>query len=170
VFALLKDWQGSDPTGWLMSEKIDGWRVLWNGAELVTRQGQVLDAPAWFTASLPAFALDCELHAGRGGFNEIQGRIRDGWEGLMLSIFDAPSADPFRVRANSLRRMVLPLHVSVIGQIRCKGEMHLLDFSDEIVAGGGEGAVIRDPRSAWSAGRSGDVLRWVPQLPAMNRR
>jgi DNA ligase-1 len=170
VFALLKDWQGSDPTGWLLSEKLDGWRVLWNGTAFVTREGHTLDAPEWFTAGLPPVALDGELFAGRGGFYGIQGLIRDGWHGLTFQIFDAPGAGKFRARHASLSLLTLPAHAVIVPQVRCKGVEHLIAFADSVVDAGGEGAVIRCPRSKWQSGRSGDVLRWVPQNPALNRR
>jgi DNA ligase-1 len=170
VFALLKDWQGSDPTGWLMSEKLDGWRVMWDGAAFITREGNTLDAPEWFTAGLPPVALDGELFAGRGGFNAIQGLMRDGWHGLTFQVFDAPGAGAFRARAAYLKAIELPAHVAIVSQVRCKGVHHLIEFADGVVDAGGEGAVIRDPRSKWQAGRSGDILRWVPQNPALNRR
>jgi len=168
--ALLKDWQGSDPAGWMLSEKLDGWRVLWTGAEFVTRGGEVLPVPKSWKVGMPDFPLDGELFAGRGGFNSIQSRISNGFDGLRFCVFDAPSlAANFRQRAAVLARLDLPPHVEVVEQARCRSEAHLLEFADSIVAVGGEGAVIRDPRSAWRAGRSGDLLRWVPQNPALNR-
>ena len=82
MFTLLRDYQGQSVSGWLMSEKLDGWRVMWTGSEFVTREGNVLDAPEWFKAGMPVVALDGELFAGRGEFNAIQGLIRDGFHGL----------------------------------------------------------------------------------------
>jgi DNA ligase-1 len=168
--ALLKDWQGSNPAGWMLSEKLDGWRVLWTGAEFITRGGTVLDAPESWKAGMPACALDGELFAGRGGFNSIQGRIANGFDGLRFCVFDAPAhGGKFRARMAFLAALDLPPHVEVVEQVKCRGEAHLIDFADSIVAVGGEGAVIRDPDSRWQAGRSGDLLRWVPQDPVLNR-
>lgn len=34
-----------DPSGWLMSEKMDGVRCYWNGSTMYTRNGKILYAP-----------------------------------------------------------------------------------------------------------------------------
>lgn len=34
-----------DPSGWLMSEKMDGVRCYWNGQAMYTRTGKILHAP-----------------------------------------------------------------------------------------------------------------------------
>jgi DNA ligase-1 len=34
-----------DPTGWLMSEKLDGVRCYWNGKNMYTRNGNKIYAP-----------------------------------------------------------------------------------------------------------------------------
>ena len=59
---------GIDPAPYLISEKYDGVRGLWDGRTLRTRAGNVIAAPAWFIAKLPKQALDGELWAGRGQF------------------------------------------------------------------------------------------------------
>ena len=61
-------------------------------------------------------------------------------------------------------------HVGIVKQIRCTDTRHLVEYADEIVIAGGEGAVVRNPRARYIAGRTDDVLRWVPQCPRMNRR
>ncbi len=74
---LLTDYTGANVRGWLMSEKLDGWRVLWDGQNFFSRELGLLAAPEWFKAGMPAVALDGELFAGRGEFNAIQGMMRD---------------------------------------------------------------------------------------------
>ena len=54
---LAKKWDNEDPTGWWMSEKLDGIRAYWTGSKLVTRNGNEIHAPAWFTDSLPSLTL-----------------------------------------------------------------------------------------------------------------
>jgi len=64
---LAKPYEAQPISGWLMSEKLDGVRALWDGARLVSRNGNEFAAPAWFIAALPAgMALDGELYMGRG--------------------------------------------------------------------------------------------------------
>lgn len=58
-----------DPTGWLMSEKLDGVRCYWNGTSgLFTRNGNPFAAPKWWKDKLPKIALDGELWTERDDF------------------------------------------------------------------------------------------------------
>lgn len=166
---LLTDWLGADPTGWLVSEKLDGWRVTWNGSEYVSRGGHVFDVPQEWKTGMPDAVIDGELFAGRGNFNSIQGRIANGFRGLEFVAFDAPSNERFSKRLKTLRAMSLPAHARVVDYVRCSGEEHWMAMADEIVAAGGEGIVGRCPKARWEAGRSFAAQRWVPQDPALNR-
>lgn len=153
-----------------MSEKLDGWRVMWDGENFITRQGNVLSAPAWFTAGLPNYPLDGELFAGRRNFNAIQSMIANDWVGLTFQVFDAPAMDaPFRKRYAFLKSLTLPDHCGIVKQTRCNGTQHLVAVGDEIIDLGGEGVVVRNPRAKYIAERTWEILRWVPQLPSKNR-
>lgn len=154
-----------------MSEKVDGWRMIWDGSRFITRQGTVFAAPDWFLAGMPAVPLDGELFAGRGGFNEIQGRIANGWRGLTFQIFDAPEADGgFAMRLHVLASLSLPSHAAIVPQAICGGVDVMRAEAARIVREGGEGVVVRNPAAVWKAGRSSNVLRLVPVDPAFNRR
>src|SRR5210317_1978311 len=59
-----------------VSEKYDGVRAFWNGEQLLSRQGNVIQAPAWFIEPLPDEPLDGELWLGRGLFDKVSGIIR----------------------------------------------------------------------------------------------
>jgi len=65
-----------EPQGYLVSEKYDGVRALWDGRSLRFRSGLGVSAPAWFTARLPAQALDGELWLARGRFEAVSGIVR----------------------------------------------------------------------------------------------
>lgn len=70
---LLMDYHKARPSNvqeFVMSEKLDGVRALWNGKQLLTRNGRVIKAPACFTKHFPPFALDGELWIGRGEFEK----------------------------------------------------------------------------------------------------
>ena len=153
-----------------MSEKLDGWRMMWDGEKFITRQGEVLPVPDSWLAGMPAFPLDGELFAGRGEFGRIQGLMSAGWHGLTFRVFDVIGPGAFRQRVRTLEGLALPGHCAAVRHVRCRGERHLLEFTDSIVEAGGEGAVIRDPKAAYVFGRTWSVQRWVPQDPALNRR
>jgi DNA ligase-1 len=52
-----------------MSEKLDGVRAYWNGANFLSRNGNIFDAPRWFKEGLPrSVSLDGELWVDRKAF------------------------------------------------------------------------------------------------------
>lgn len=50
-----------DPTGWWMSEKMDGMRAIWDGNVFYSRNGHVVLIHPDFTANFPKTRLDGEL-------------------------------------------------------------------------------------------------------------
>ncbi|HOU64724.1 MAG TPA: DNA ligase, partial [Thermomonas sp.] len=102
-----------DIAAWLVSEKLDGVRARWDGRQLVTRAGNRIDAPAWFTAGWPAQAIDGELWIGRGRFQDISDLVRAlrgdaaGWRQVRFMAFDLPaSPHAFASRTRELRVLV----------------------------------------------------------------
>ncbi len=99
---------GVDLGEYWVSEKLDGVRARWDGANLISRNGNRFAAPAWFTANFPAAKLDGELWMGRGRFEQTVSVVRraaphDGWREVRFMVFDMPRAGgDFNAR---LRRM-----------------------------------------------------------------
>lgn len=71
---LTSQWVG----GWFWQEKIRDCRVMWTGSEFVTRHGNVVPAPKWFTKGLPKMRIDGGIWAGRHGFNAASAAVRFG--------------------------------------------------------------------------------------------
>ena len=46
--------------------------------------------------------------------------------------------------------------------IECKGKSHLKEFCDQVIAKGGEGVMLREPRSLYKAGRSESLKKYKP--------
>jgi len=58
-----------DPSGYYMSEKLDGVRCYWNGKQLCSRNGKAFYPPKYFIEALPKdFELDGELWTTRDDF------------------------------------------------------------------------------------------------------
>ena len=160
-----------DPTGWWMSEKYDGLRGYWDGQKLWSRKGNLIHAPDYFLAELPRdIALDGELWIGHGKFEETMSIVRsenpdDRWEGVRYMVFDAPQAKgTFEQRMQFLRATVSEGNrfVRVVAQERCQGVAQLLAERDRVVRQGGEGLMLRQPESAYEAGRSPTLLKVKP--------
>ncbi len=163
---LLKTWDGINPTGWLISEKYDGCRAFWDGRQFWTREGNVIDAPAFIKDGLPSHALDGEIWAGRGGFVSASEAVRLGNFTARHSfiIFDNPAAP-----GNWLQRLAAVRHTSaqasIVSPETCQGRDHLLARLKAVQSGGGEGLVIRDPRTrTYVQGRTRSALR-VKEVP-----
>ena len=88
---------GIDVSQYLISEKFDGVRALWDGKSLRFRSGQLITAPAWFTAKLPATPLDGELWLARGKFDALSGIVRKlqpvdaEWNQIKYMVFELPA-------------------------------------------------------------------------------
>ena len=92
-----KNWQASlDPSAYLVSEKLDGVRALWDGQVLRFRSGRLIAAPKWFLDALPATSLDGELWMGRQSFDRVSAAVRRQtpidaeWQALKYMVFDLP--------------------------------------------------------------------------------
>lgn len=87
-----------DPAPYLVSEKLDGVRAIWDGQSLKTRSGRLIKAPAWFVDALPAMALDGELWIARQRFDEVSGIVRREvpidaeWRKVRYMLFELPGA------------------------------------------------------------------------------
>lgn len=157
-----------DIKGWWMSEKLDGVRGYWTGEEMISRSGNPFRVPKWFTKNFPSTPLDGELWIGRRQFSELVGIIRRkvpdaGWEKVRYLIFDAPrAAGGFEKRLDVARRWFRQhpnSYTEVLKQQICENEMHLRRKLGEIEGLGGEGLMLRKPDSAYTVGRSYDLLK-----------
>ena len=167
---LAKNFEDGNPAGWLMSEKLDGVRALWNGSDLLTRNGNPIHAPAWFTDALPPVALDGELWMGRGKFQATVSVVRtlvpddEEWRGIRFMVFDAPESEggfESRLAAASSELAGNPIAEVVIHEI-CRDRRHLDEFAAALLAGGAEGVMLRKANSHYEHARSKAMLRHKP--------
>ncbi|MBL8343941.1 MAG: DNA ligase [Rubrivivax sp.] len=165
-----------DPTGYLVSEKLDGVRAWWDGTRLRFRSGLPVLAPHWFTSSLPAAPLDGELWLGRGRFEDLAGAVRrsaavDGaWRQVKYVVFDLRGAGgPFEQRSASLSRLVAGAgfpQLMAAPQCRLADRAELRRWFDEVVREGGEGLMLHRADAAWRTGRSDALLKLKPLADA----
>ena len=160
-----------DPTGWWMSEKLDGVRAYWDGTQFLSRQGNVFHAPAWFKAGLPDHPLDGELWIARQKFQNTISVVKrldggEAWRPVQYLVWDLPHlAVPFEARQDALEEVCTASsckHLKVVYQTRCKGKAHLKQELDQLVAVGAEGLMIRQPGSLYVATRSSTLLKVKP--------
>ncbi len=161
-----------DPTKYLVSEKFDGVRAIWDGKMLRFRSGNVVNAPAWFIQKLPPVPLDGELWLARGKFETLSGYVRktepvdDEWRQIKYLIFELPGADgTFEFRAAGIRRVAEEANwpqLVAIEQFRVKDRHELKRRLDEVVKAGGEGLMLHLADAPYVTGRSDVLLKLKP--------
>ena len=151
------------------SEKLDGIRAIWNGKQLLTRNGNPIYAPRWFTDPLPDYALEGELWAGRGHFALVQQTVLDhtqsdeAWRKIDFMLFDMPdAAGDYTKRYYNLIHVVdsaSSKHIKYIEHTPVLSEQELLRYLDTLVNENGEGIMLRKVTARYQAGRSNDLLK-----------
>ncbi|CAG8615091.1 17201_t:CDS:2 [Racocetra fulgida] len=161
-----------DPTGWWISEKLDGVRAFWCG-----KRGLPKDID-----------LDGELFGGRGKFQSTVSIVKAGveeWKKITYQVFDVPSYSnaPFEDRmayiedlvekhkqvtlqANKSKYIIIylidyniPPYVQLVQHRYCKSAKDIFDELNRVEAAGGEGLMIRKPKSEYVRGRSNTLLK-----------
>jgi DNA ligase-1 len=166
---LLKTYTDShDVTGWLMSEKLDGIRALWDGAQLTTRQGNLIHAPDWFINDLPPFDLDGELWTQRHDFETISSIVRQSipdqrWQTITYNIFEVPKQTGGLLKRLAILETYLQnkpsRFIHIIPQTQVISTTHLDNRLDDVIAEKGEGLVVRHPETPYQTGRSDNALK-----------
>src|SRR6516164_7113024 len=158
----------ADLSGWWMSEKLDGVRAYWDGKQFLSRLGNLYHAPDWFLEGLPEVPLDGELWLARKAFQRTVSIARrqdrsDHWRELRYVVFDAPSHGAhFEARMEFFQEVIAkrkpPFAVAHPHEV-CRDLDHLRRELARVEELGGEGLMIRQPRSKYEVGRSLTLLK-----------
>lgn len=157
-----------DPTGWWLSEKLDGVRAFWDGTRFLSRNGNEFFAPEWFTRGLPIIPLDGELWMGRKLFQRTVSIVRRSdagelWNAVRFLVFDAPAlACQFERRTQAITELIetfKPHCAQFVTQTVCHNREHLEEELKRVEALGGEGLMLRCPGSLYIPRRSDTLLK-----------
>ncbi len=173
-----------DPVGWLASEKFDGVRAIWNGYDFISRDSGVFVAPEWYKKIMPQVALDGELFIGRENFHLTVGAVKKKvpvnkeWAQVKYMVFDLPnSQEGAEQRVKQYHQIVkescqefkpnkfinkCPL--IAVDQAKITSPQGLKRLYNEIVSSGGEGLILRKPKSRYVGKRSRDLLKYKPSF------
>ena len=161
-----------DPAKYLVSEKYDGARAIWDGKALRFRSGRPVSAPPWFIARLPAQALDGELWLARGRFDALSAIVRraepvdDEWRRVKYMIFELPNASGiFADRAQRIREITARAkwpQLVAVDQFRVADRAELKRKLDAVVRGGGEGLMLHLADALYVTGRSDVLIKLKP--------
>lgn len=168
-----------DVTQYLVSEKFDGVRAIWDGKTLRFRSGRTVAAPDWFIAKLPPEPLDGELWLARGQFDVLSGIVRKAvpddaeWRRVSYMIFELPQTEgaaaamPFTERANRIKAIVARDNfpaLKAVDQHPVKDRAALKRELDAVVKGKGEGLMLHLADAPYVTGRSDVLLKLKPLL------
>lgn len=161
---------------YLVSEKLDGIRAIWDGHGLITRQGNPINSPKWFTEGWPDVWLDGELWAGRGQFNVVQSTVLDlkpdnqQWHQIQYMVFDAPDqTQVFQHRFKRYQELIDQASSSTIKAVMQRSVAtsdDLYSLLDSVVSSGGEGLMLHRRDALFKDGRSNALLKLKPYQDA----
>ena len=167
---------GIDVSQYLVSEKLDGVRAVWDGKTLRFRSGNEVHAPDWFLEGLPRQPLDGELWLGRGSFERLSGIVRREqpddaeWRQIRYMIFELPDgAGSFRQRSERIVAIVRQANVPWLGAIEQTSTVNpkiLQKMLSDVVKAGGEGLMLHRADASYETGRSDTLLKLKPFLDA----
>lgn len=165
-----------DVSKYLVSEKYDGVRAIWTGTQFVTRKGNIINAPSWFTVPLPNVWLDGELWTKREHFSALSGIVRTkkpnnhDWQTITYKVFDMPDKNlPFSTRYKNYNELITSLnapHISAVVQYSFTNNEQLTEYFENITKQGGEGVMLHLASAKHSNGRSNALLKLKPYLDA----
>lgn len=153
-----------------VSEKLDGMRGYWNGGQLLTRGGERIHAPQWFTAGWPDTPLDGELWIARGRFAQTVSIVRQqtpddaAWRKVHFMAFDLPAhPGTFDQRNAALQQLIAQVGkpwLRQVAQFRVDGRDELQALLKRVTAQGGEGLMLHRGASLYRAERNDDLLKF----------
>jgi DNA ligase-1 len=155
-----------------VSEKYDGMRGYWDGEKLLTRSGEHIEVPVWFTADWPKIPLDGELWVGHGQFSRavsiVRKKIPDEaqWRTLHFMVFDLPAhPGSYSERNAALQSVIAQIGqpwVHHVEQFKVADQAALRAMLKRVVKHGGEGLMLHRGASLYRAVRSDDLLKLKP--------
>ncbi|MFN6970902.1 MAG: DNA ligase [Rheinheimera sp.] len=152
-----------------ISEKLDGVRAYWDGQQLISRGGERIAAPAWFTKDFPKTALDGELWLGRNQFaatfsivSKLQPIDRE-WQQIQYFIFELPNAPgSFTERISAMQSLIQQYqspYLKLVPQFRIASKDKLLLKLQQLEQQGAEGLMLHHQDALYTTGRSSHLLK-----------
>ncbi|MBY6196791.1 DNA ligase [Vibrio hangzhouensis] len=161
--------QSLDLADYFVSEKLDGIRAVWTGAELVTRSGRVINAPRWFTAPLPDLIIEGELWAGRNQFSLVQKTVLDkipdekSWQSITFMLFDVPGhLGTFEKRYEFLRSYCDNngmTHIRCVEQKTVSSHGELQQYLQQLTSRHAEGLMLKLRHEVYHPGRNRSLVK-----------
>ena len=162
-----------DISQYYVSEKLDGMRGYWDGKQLLSRQGNIIHTPSWFTHRWPHFPMDGELWLGRDKFQPLLSCVRKQvaiekktiscWRDVRFMIFDLPEhSGDFTERVKNMRLLVMQnpsVYLAMINQVKLTELSVLEQRLEEVIAAQGEGLMLHLASAHYQKGRNPALMK-----------
>lgn len=161
----------------MVSEKFDGIRGIWDGENMFSKRGNILPIPHCFSQNLVHLGLkngefvEGELWIDYGAFEAISGLLNrkniacEDFRSVKFLIFNAQLGNKsdfsqnlaeIKLRLDSAKGKDLA-QIQVIPQHKFRKIADLKDFFNAVVAKGGEGVIVRDSTTAYKLKAQNDA-------------
>ena len=159
----------SDITQYWVSEKYDGIRGYWTGKVLLTKQGNRINHPEWFTKNWPTTPLDGELWIARDHFQQTMSVVmrsvpnESDWQQVRFMVFDLPQhKGNFTERITEMKQQINlsnSNNLAVIKQNKLNNLHELHRALDLVVKNKGEGLMLHHQHAYYHVGRSKQLMK-----------
>lgn len=158
-----------DISQYWISEKLDGIRGYWDGTQLLTRQGNTIHSPTWFTQHWPHDVMDGELWITRNQFQATLSCVRKTtideqcWRNVRFMIFDLPQhTGTFTERINTMITLIErtdSAYLTMITQFKLQSTQQLEATLNEVIAKQGEGLMLHLESAFYHVGRTANIMK-----------
>jgi len=151
-----------------ISEKLDGMRGYWDGEQLFTRQGNLINSPIWFTQGWPTKPMDGELWIKPDSFQETISCVRkyiagQCWQKVHFMIFDLPKhGGRFAERVQRMQNISLQTsspYLKAIKQYKVSNLTELDNRLNQVINNKGEGLMLHLASAYYHIGRTASLLK-----------
>jgi len=159
----------TDINQYWLSEKLDGMRGYWNGKQLLTRQGNVIHSPEWFTQNWPDNTMDGELWIKRDHFQQTLSCVRKKlpekvcWQLVRFMIFDLPKHHgTFTERIAAMQQLTKKVnspYLSMIKQFKLTTIEQLEQSLNTVTNNNGEGLMLHHGNAYYHVGRTTNIMK-----------
>ncbi|TYK66151.1 DNA ligase [Colwellia echini] len=162
-----------DISQYFISEKLDGVRGYWDGEKLMTRQGNLIQSPTWFTNKWPITPIDGELWIARGKFQSLmscvskqqadENKSTSCWQNVRFMMFDLPEFNGnFNARVlqmQALLKKAPSLYLGMINQVKVLNNEELELKLTQVINANGEGLMLHRANAYYKEGRNTALMK-----------
>lgn len=153
-----------------VSEKLDGIRGRWTGKQLITRNGNTINAPQWFISHWPNVPLDGEIWLARDEFQATMSCVKTQqenhqscWQKLSFMLFDLPEhKGTFTERLAALKVLVNNTNSSylkLVAQTEVTTFSALENMLTTVINNKGEGLMLHHKGAYYQTGRTQALMK-----------